>query len=104
MKKFREIIRFVETSELSQRQIAGALKVSRPVVADTIRKIKSSGITFDEIMGFSDTALQELLSEGKITKNKIIQLQELFPYIAKELKKKGGYPAIALERIPGEES
>ena len=89
MKKFREIIRLVETSELSQRQIAGTLKVSRPVVADTIRKIKSSGITYDEIMSFSDTVLQELLSGEKITKNKVIKLQESFPYIAKELKKKG---------------
>jgi DNA transposition AAA+ family ATPase len=33
MKKIREIIRFKETTDMSERKIARALKISRPVVA-----------------------------------------------------------------------
>ncbi len=49
MKKIREIIRLAETSGLSQRQIAKAIKVSRPVVSETVQKFKASGLSLKEI-------------------------------------------------------
>ncbi len=44
MKKIREIIRLAETSELSQRQIAKAVQVSRPVVSEIVQKFKATGL------------------------------------------------------------
>jgi DNA-binding transcriptional regulator LsrR (DeoR family) len=38
MNKLREIVRLHEVARMSQRQIARALNVSRPVVADTLTK------------------------------------------------------------------
>jgi transposase len=90
MKKFREIIRLSETSGLSQRQIARALNVSRPVVSDTIEKFKKSGMNYEVINILSDPELNNLLCEDHCTATtKAESLKEQFPYFAKELKKKG---------------
>ena len=90
MKKFREIIRLSETSELSKRQIAKAVNVSRPVVSDTIEKMRSLGMRYDEIRELSDSDVHTLLcEEPSPISGKAESLQKQFPYFAKELKKKG---------------
>jgi transposase len=90
MKKFREIIRLAETSKLSQRQIALALNVSRPVVSDTIQKFKNSNISYEELAEMSDTDLNNLLSEKQqTTSSKADMLKQQFPDFAKELKNTG---------------
>ncbi|MFV1976892.1 MAG: IS21 family transposase, partial [Candidatus Scalindua sp.] len=62
MKKIREIIRLTETSSLSQRQIAKAIQVSRPVVSETIQKYKTTGLSFKEFKETSDSLLNDLLT------------------------------------------
>jgi len=90
MKKFREIIRLFESSELSQRQIAGALAVSRPLVSDTIQKVEQSGLQYAEIRGLSDTELNTLLAGERQTSSvKAESLKKQFSYFAKELKRTG---------------
>jgi len=90
MKIFREIMRLYETSGLSQRQIAKAVNVSRPVVSDTIEKMKSSGMSYDEIRKLSDSNVHTLLCEEHYpASGKAESLKKLFPYFAKELKRKG---------------
>ena len=89
MKIFREIMRLYETSGLSKRQIAKAVNVSRPVVSDTIEKMRSLGMRYDEIRELSDSDVHTLLcEEPSPISGKAESLQKQFPYFAKELKKK----------------
>lgn len=90
MKKIREIIRLYEHSKLSQRQIAQALGISRPVVSGYITKIKTSGLVYNDIKNLSDEILMEILQRNKDTDDKRYKiLQDKFPYFAKELKRIG---------------
>ena len=88
MKKIREIIRLFE-SGLSQRQISDALKVSRPVVAETIEKIGSMNLRYQEVATLSDTDLTELFYGKPKPNGKVDKLKEKFPYFTKELKRTG---------------
>jgi predicted transcriptional regulator len=49
MKKIREIIRFRETTDMSERRTARALNISRPVAAQYIRDFNASDLTCDQI-------------------------------------------------------
>jgi len=89
MKKIREIIRLIEESRLSQRQIAKALGISRPVVCQTIKKIQGAGIIYSQIKAISDAELETYFSENKRPTSKYSELKEQFPYITKELKRHG---------------
>ena len=89
MKKIREIIRLAETSDLSQRQIANAINVSRPVVSKTLQQFKASGLSLEEIKKTSDSLLNDLLSEQKNTDSKSDDLKKNFPDFTIELKRKG---------------
>ncbi|MBT3353512.1 MAG: IS21 family transposase [Desulfobacula sp.] len=89
MKKIREIIRLAETSSLSQRQIAKAVNVSRPVVSEALQKFKATGLKREEIKGISDTLLNDLLTEQKKSESKSDELKKNFPEYAIELKRKG---------------
>ena len=55
MKKIREIIRFKEISDMSERKIARALNISRPVVAQYIKDFNASGLTYEETKDMPDS-------------------------------------------------
>ena len=81
MKKIRVIMRFYEHSGLSQRQISRALRISCPVVSDYIIKIRTSGLTYEEIEKMPDETLLELLQSNKATDDKRYEaLQSKFTY------------------------
>lgn len=89
MKKIREIIRLKVECELSNRQIANAANISRPVVAETVSKFKELKLTYEEIKEKSDTHLESLFSNKKVSSDKAEELKVKFPEYLKELKKKG---------------
>jgi transcriptional regulator with XRE-family HTH domain len=90
MNKLREIVRLHEVARMSQRQIARALNVSRPVVADTLTKIARHNLNYRDIESLSDSQLEiQLAAAPPITRGKADLLRELFPYIARELKRPG---------------
>jgi len=90
MKKIREIMRLYEHGGLSQRQIAQALGISRPVVSDYIVKIKTSGLSYKDIDHMPDETLVQILQKNKDTDDKRYKiLQDKFPYFTKELKRVG---------------
>jgi len=90
MKKVREIMRLYEQGGLSQRQIAQALGISRPVVSDYIVRIKTSGLAYKDIENMPDETLVQILQRNKDTDDKRYKiLQDKFPYFAKELKRIG---------------
>jgi transposase len=96
MNKIREIIRLYEQCHLSQRSIARALSISRPVVNEYIDKIKSSRLSYPSIENIDDDTLLEII-EGRRNANsdRYLILQEKFQYFAKELKRTG----VTLERL-----
>jgi biotin operon repressor len=60
MVKIRDIIRLRLTTELSERQIGRALKVSRSVVSKTITQWRASGLDARAIAEISDSVLEEV--------------------------------------------
>ena len=90
MKKIREIIRFSETTDMSERKIARALNISRPVVAQYIKDFKASGLTYEQIKGMADSQFLALFEKQKNKKcSKYEELSQQFPHITTELLKTG---------------
>lgn len=90
MNKIREIIRLNQDSRLSNRQIARALNISRPVVAQYLTDFKATGLKYRDILSLNDEELLKILAKRKKRKSKRYKiLAEKFDYIMKELKKKG---------------
>jgi len=90
MKKIREIIRFKETTNMSERKIARALNISRPVVAQYINDFKTSGLTYEDTKDMPDSQLLTLFEKQKKTKcSQYEELSQQFPRVAIELKKTG---------------
>jgi transcriptional regulator with XRE-family HTH domain len=91
MKKIREVIRLKMSTELSERQIARALNISRPVVAKYWRGFQDSGLKPEQIDAMADSELvQRLEPQPRLEKStKYRELTHYFPYFVKELKRKG---------------
>jgi len=90
VKKIREIIRFKETTDMSERKIARALNISRPVVAQYIRDFAATGLTYQDIRGMADSQFLALFEEQRNKKSsKYEELSEQFPCFVAELKRTG---------------
>jgi len=90
MQKVRDIIRLKETTDMSERQIARALKVARTVVARYLQHYYATGLSLEEIKKIPDSQLLQTLEKEKVMQNpKYEELVKLFPYFVKELGKKG---------------
>lgn len=90
MKKIRDIIRLKETSDLSERKIAKALDISRPVVAQYISDFRSCGLTYEQAKTIPDSQLLDLLQKRRIKRSvKYEALIGEFPRLVQELKKTG---------------
>ena len=90
MGKTRELLRLHEKCGLSNRQIARALNISRPVVREYLVNLKLSGITYQSITTMSDDEVMRALETRKKESCEGYRiLSERFPYLVKELKKPG---------------
>ena len=90
VKKIREIIRFKKTNGMSDRKIARALNISRPVVAQYIKDFNATGLTYEEIKGMPDSQFLALFEKQRNKRgSKYEDISELFPYFVTELKKTG---------------
>jgi transposase len=89
--KVREIIRYGCTTELSERQIARALEVSRTVVAKTLRAFRHSGLDCAAVAVMSDSQLLKHLEceRAPSADSRYAVLAARFPQMVVELKKKG---------------
>lgn len=89
--KVREIIRYGCTTELSERQIARALEVSRTVVAKTLRAFRHSGLDCDTAAVMADSELLKRLDGERAVSadGRYAVLEARFPQMVLELKKKG---------------
>jgi len=91
MQKIRDIIRLRETTELSERQIGRALKVSRTVVAKTMVQYRASGLNAQALAEMSDSALEQAMwrKDRVIDTPRYRELEKRFPAMVLELKKRG---------------
>lgn len=62
MRKVRSIIELHEKGKFSIRQIGKAMGVSRPAVAKYLNACEKSGLSPDEALGLSDSALEDRLA------------------------------------------
>ena len=90
MNKIREIIRLNEQCNLSQRAIARALNISRPIIKEYINKINSSGLDYAKIKDIDDdTLLQIVEGTRRSSSDRYTLLRLKFEYFLKELKRTG---------------
>ena len=89
MDKIREILRLHEEMNLGVRKIADALSVSKTAVSDYISGFKACSISYQDAEKLTDSELYELLCRQKKKSKRYRDLEENFPYFAKELKRKG---------------
>jgi len=90
MKKIREVIRLKSTTALSDRQIARALNISRPVVAKYWRGFSESDLSVDSIEDIPDSTLIKAIEKPRVeTSGKYRELCQYFPYFVTELKRPG---------------
>jgi transposase len=90
MKKIREVIRLKSTTALSDRQIARALNIARPVVAKYWRGFSESDLSFDSIEDIPDSTLVEAIEKPRVeATGKYQELCQYFPYFITELKRRG---------------
>jgi len=90
VKKSKEIIRLHIQTELSRRQIANALQVSRPIVSKTIDAWDLSSLEWSELENTADSVfLETLFPPATKPLSKSDFLKEFFPQYAVELKRPG---------------
>lgn len=90
MKKIREVIRLKSTTTLSDRQIAGALKISRPVVAKYWKAFVGTDLQFEQLEHIPDSTLIRRLEQPQIeNSSRYAHLAEHFPQFVVELTHTG---------------
>jgi len=97
MQKIRDIIRVRLETQLSERQIARALRASRTVVGKTLAQFRSSGLDRQSAEAMSDSELEQALwsKDPLATNPRYAALAERFPATELRLKEKG----MTLERL-----
>lgn len=76
--------------DFSERKIARALNISRPVVHQWLIDFKTAGVKYDDIKNLDDHTLLDLLQNQKQKDNeRYSRLAQKFDYFVQELKKRG---------------
>ena len=91
VEKIKEVIRYGVTTELSERAIGRALKVSRTAVTKYLECFRGSGLTWEQAQELPDSELLAVLegSRPPRTSARYERLAERFPMMVKELRRKG---------------
>ena len=78
------------TMAMSDRQIARALNISRPVVAKYWQGFINTGLSFEQIEGMPDSVLIDAIEKSRIEPSERYRdLCEKFPYFVLELRRPG---------------
>lgn len=90
MGKIRKIIQLHSQGGMSQRMIAQAVRVSRPVVAQYLALYRKSGLQLSQVEAMSDTELEARLQPGNApTDPRYAQFAQLLSKITQELGRQG---------------
>ncbi len=61
MRKIRDVLRLSQALGLSQRQVAGSVRLGQSTVWDYLRRWKVSGLTWEQVEALDDEALEQCL-------------------------------------------
>jgi len=90
MKKIRELIRLKSTTALSDRQIARALNISRPMVDKYWRGFSESDLSFEAIEDIPDSVLINAIEKPRVkSSDRYGELCKNFPDYVTDLKSRG---------------
>jgi len=90
VEKIREILRLCLELNYSLRDAAIALGVSKTTVGEYIAEFKRSGLSYQEIIGMSDTEVIDLFDKSNKSSNPLYEsLSKDFENISKQLKRTG---------------
>ena len=91
VERIKEVIRYGVTTDLSERAIVRALKVSRTAVAKYLECFRGSGLTWEQAQELPDSELLSVLEGNRParTSARYERLAERFPMMVKELRRKG---------------
>lgn len=90
MRKVRELLRLHFEQNISARKAAKIVGVGKTAASQYISGFKSSGLDYSCVHTLSDTELIQGINSKKETENqRYKELQSLFPYFEKELKRTG---------------
>ena len=102
MKKIREVLRLKSTTDLSDRQIAGALSISRPVVEKYWKAFIRSNLQYDQIGEIADSTLIEALEKPQNeTSERLPGTEQTLRIFRTGAASYRGDTAVALGRIQG---
>lgn len=90
MDKIKEVIRMRSELNLSERQIARALRMSRPVVAKYTSAFKISGLSFADLKNLETPEIERRLNLTQVKNNRRFQtLENKFSHYVTELTRVG---------------
>ena len=87
MKKIRDVIRLKSTKEMSERQIARALSISRPIVAKYWNGFLASGLDYERIAEMADSELLRMVERPRASG--ITRWPNTFPILLWSSREKG---------------
>ena len=73
VEKIKEVIRYGVTTELSERAIGRALKVSRTAVTKYLECFRGSGLTWEQAHELPDSELLSVLEGNRIARTSAIR-------------------------------
>lgn len=89
MRQIKEVLRLKWAGGLSDRQIAHSLSVSRPTVAEYVRRAQAAGLSWPLPATLDDTALERLLFPAAPAPPPGVRLVPDWSTVHRELKRKG---------------
>lgn len=96
MNKIRKLIELKAGTDMSERQIARALNISRPLVGRYWEGFQESGLRVEEVKEMADSELLGKITKPNVKKSrKYLELVSYFPTYLIELKRKG----VTLQRL-----
>lgn len=86
MRKVRDILRYFNESDLSQDQIARALRISKGSVSNTVKRFTESCLTWQDLSPLSDSDLEARLYPESNQSQALVPLPDV-SYLEKELRR-----------------
>lgn len=88
MLTIRQLIRLKYQGH-SHKSITKQLGISRTTVIDYVRQLEASGLDWHKLNEIDDSALAVILGTGSENNDRYMRLLNFFPYMEKELKRRG---------------
>ncbi len=88
MLTIRQLIR-LKSEGYSHKSIRDKLGISRTTIIEYVRFLEASGFTWNQLKGLEDEVLSLMLGLGRRINERYDRLLNFFPYLEKELKRRG---------------